>query len=163
MERQFNACQSPRSMYLSIINSFRVIRCLSQCVSPKIAIFTTFLLGYPMVKKFRRYLYLFWPNSRTWQTDGRTDRQTDTACRHIPHLCITSRGKNRTVFAKVMLKWKRVQFFWLTVYIEFSLNLLIYSMLRYYNINCKIVTILFYLLITQLKVYNRTINQSINQ
>ena len=49
MERQFNACQIPRSMYLSIFNSFRVIRCLSQCVSPKIAIFTTFLfpLGTP--------------------------------------------------------------------------------------------------------------------
>ena len=31
MERQFNACQTPRSMYLSIFNSFRVIRCLSQC------------------------------------------------------------------------------------------------------------------------------------
>jgi len=43
MERQFNACQTPLSMYLSIFNSFRVIRCLSQCVSPKIAIFTTFL------------------------------------------------------------------------------------------------------------------------
>ena len=43
MERQFNACQTPRSMYLSIFNSFRVIRCLSQCVSPKIAIFTKFL------------------------------------------------------------------------------------------------------------------------
>jgi len=39
MERQFNACQTPRSMYLSIFDSFRVI----QCVSPKIAIFTTFL------------------------------------------------------------------------------------------------------------------------
>jgi len=39
MERQFNACQTPRSIYLSIFNSFRVIRCLSQCVSPKIAIF----------------------------------------------------------------------------------------------------------------------------
>ena len=38
MERQFNACQIPRSIF----NSFRVIRCLSQCVSPKIAIFTTF-------------------------------------------------------------------------------------------------------------------------
>jgi len=50
LERQFNACQSPRSMYLSIFNSFRVIRCLSQCVSPKIAIFTTFLfpLGTPL-------------------------------------------------------------------------------------------------------------------
>jgi len=29
-------------MYPCIFNSFRVIRCLSQCVSPKIAIFTTF-------------------------------------------------------------------------------------------------------------------------
>ena len=26
MERQFNACQTPRSKYLSIFNSFRVIR-----------------------------------------------------------------------------------------------------------------------------------------
>ena len=40
MEREFNACQTPRSMYLSIFNSFRVIRCLSRCASPKIAIFT---------------------------------------------------------------------------------------------------------------------------
>ena len=47
---QFNACQTPRSMYLSIFNSFRVIRCLSQCVRPKIAIFITFLfpLGMPL-------------------------------------------------------------------------------------------------------------------
>ena len=50
MERQFDACQTPRSMYLSICNSFRVIRCLNQCVSPKIAIFTTFWfsLGTPL-------------------------------------------------------------------------------------------------------------------
>jgi len=50
MERQFNACQTPGSMYLSIFNSFRVIRWLSKCVSPKIAIFTTFLfpLGMPL-------------------------------------------------------------------------------------------------------------------
>jgi len=50
MERQFNACQTRCSMYLSNFNSFRVIRCLSQCVSPKIAIFTTFLfpLGTPL-------------------------------------------------------------------------------------------------------------------
>ena len=46
---KFNACQTPCSMYLSIFNSFRVIRCLSQCVSPKIAIFTTFFpLGTPL-------------------------------------------------------------------------------------------------------------------
>ena len=50
MERQFNACQTPLSMYLSIFNSFRDIRCLNQCVSPKIAIFITFLftLGTPL-------------------------------------------------------------------------------------------------------------------
>ena len=49
-ERQFNACQIPRSMYLSIFNSFRVIRCLRQCVIPKIAIFITswFPLGMPL-------------------------------------------------------------------------------------------------------------------
>jgi len=47
-------------------------------------------LGYPMVKKFRRYLYSFWRNSRTWQIDGRTD----TAWQHRPRLCIASRGKN---------------------------------------------------------------------
>jgi len=50
MERQFNAYQTPRSMCLSIFNSFQVIRCLSQCVSPKIATLTTFLfpLGSPL-------------------------------------------------------------------------------------------------------------------
>ena len=50
MKRQFNAYQTARSMYLYIFNSFRVIRYLSQCVSPKIAIFTTFLftLGTPL-------------------------------------------------------------------------------------------------------------------
>ena len=50
MERQFNAGQTPRSMYLSIFNNFRVIRCLSQCASPKIAIFITtlFPLGTPL-------------------------------------------------------------------------------------------------------------------
>jgi len=42
MERQFNACQTPRSMCLSILYSFRLIRCLSQCVSPKIAILPHF-------------------------------------------------------------------------------------------------------------------------
>jgi len=50
MERQFNACQTPRSMYPSIFNSFRVIQCLRRCISPKIAICTTFLfpLGKPL-------------------------------------------------------------------------------------------------------------------
>jgi len=49
MERKFNACQTLAACR-SIFNSFRVIRCLSQCVSPKIAIFSTFLfpLGTPL-------------------------------------------------------------------------------------------------------------------
>jgi len=45
IERQLNACKTPRSKYLSIFNNFRVIRCLIQCVSPKIAIFTTFFVS----------------------------------------------------------------------------------------------------------------------
>ena len=32
-------------------------------------------------------------------TDGQTDGQTDTACRHIPRLCIASRGKNAVIKA----------------------------------------------------------------
>ena len=52
MVRQFNACQTSRSIYLSIFNSFRVILCLNQCVGPKIAISTTFLfpLGTPLAQ-----------------------------------------------------------------------------------------------------------------
>jgi len=47
--------------------------------------------GYPMVKKIWRYVYSFWHDPRTWKTN----RQTDTALRHIQRLCIASRGKNR--------------------------------------------------------------------
>ena len=162
IERRFNACQTPCSMYPSILNSFRVIRCLIQCLTLKIGIFTTFLfplgtplaqsrymlytdgkeircvqfvslhvrsnyyrfwdtarymwkkssfyhtplhstppLGgfsrnigtpfgteklewcrYPTVKKFWRYVYSFWRDPRTWQTD----RQT--SCHGIYALCI---------------------------------------------------------------------------
>jgi len=46
IERQFNACQTPRSMYLSTFNSFRVIRCLSQSVSPKIDILPHFCFSW---------------------------------------------------------------------------------------------------------------------
>ena len=64
MKRQFNACQSPGIMYLSIFNSFRVIRCLSQCVNVKIAIFTTFLfaLGTPLWQS-RKTLHKWKDNS----------------------------------------------------------------------------------------------------
>ena len=43
-----------------------------------------------------------------------------------------------------------------TKYHEFNLKLLIFSMLQYWDIKCKTVTILFCLLIIQLSVYNRT-------
>ena len=49
----------------------------------------TRMCGYPMVKNFWRYVYSFWHDPRTWQTD--------TAWRHIPRLCIASRGK-KTAF-----------------------------------------------------------------
>jgi len=49
---------------------------------------------YPMLKKIRRYVYLFWRDPRSWRTDGQTDRQTDTAWQQRPRLCIASRGKN---------------------------------------------------------------------
>jgi len=74
MERQFNACQTPRSKYLSVFNSFRVIRCLIQCVSPKIAIFTTFLfpLGTP------------WGNHAKCCMDGKRIRCLQIVSLHVP-------------------------------------------------------------------------------
>ena len=53
MERQFNACQTPCSMYLSIFDSFRVIRCLNQCESPKIAFLPHFC--FPWVPPWRNH------------------------------------------------------------------------------------------------------------
>jgi len=75
MERQFNACQTPRSMYLSIFNSFRIIRCLSQCVSPKIAIFLPhfcFPRGRP------------WGNHAKCCTDGKRIRCLQIVLLHVP-------------------------------------------------------------------------------
>ena len=49
----------------------------------------------PHGEKIRRYLYSFWRNSRTWQTDRRTDRHRVTA---IAALCIASHGnKSRSM------------------------------------------------------------------
>ena len=52
---------------------------------------------YPMVKKFRRYVYSFWRDPRTWGAD----RQTETAWQQRPRLCIASRGKNGTLMLDV--------------------------------------------------------------
>jgi len=73
MEKQFNACQTPRSMYLSIFNSFRVIPCLSQCVSPKIAIFTTF---FPWERP--------WGNHAKCCMDGKRIRCLHIVSLHVP-------------------------------------------------------------------------------
>ena len=74
-EKTIQCLPKPRSMYLSIFNSFRVIRCLSQCVSPKIAIEDIFI----------RFDV---SHERDRQTDRRTlDDRKDRAC-------IASRGKN---------------------------------------------------------------------
>jgi len=43
---------------------------------------------YSKVKKFRRYVYLFWRDPRTWQTDGQTLQDSKDRA------CIASRGKN---------------------------------------------------------------------
>jgi len=74
MERQYNACQTPSSMYLSIFNSFRVIRCLNQCVIPKIAIFTTFCFpwGRP------------WSNHAKCCMDRKRIRCLQIASLHVP-------------------------------------------------------------------------------
>jgi len=74
MERQFNACQTPRSMCLSIFNSFRVIRYLSQCVSPKIAILPHFCfpLGRP------------WGNHAKCCMDGKRTRSLQIVSLHVP-------------------------------------------------------------------------------
>jgi len=74
MERQFNACQTPRSMYLSMLNSFRVIRCLIQCVSQKIAILPHFCFpwGRP------------WGNHAKCCMDGKRIRCLQIVSLHVP-------------------------------------------------------------------------------
>jgi len=40
---------------------------------------------YPTVKKFRRYVYSFWHDPRTWQTDRQTDGHRVTAKTSLMH------------------------------------------------------------------------------
>jgi len=51
------------------------------------------------------YVYSFWHNSRTWQTDTHTQRHTDTAWRHRPHLCIASRSKTGKFMLSLSIVW----------------------------------------------------------
>ena len=48
------------------------------------------------------------------------------------------------------------------IYPEFSLKVLIFSMLQYEDINCKTIIILFYLFTIQLTVYNGTMTRFIS-
>jgi len=75
MERQFSACQTHRSKYPSIFNSFRVIRCLS----PKNAIFTTFWfpLGSP------------WGNHAKCCMDGKRIRCLQIVSLHVPTITVS--------------------------------------------------------------------------
>jgi len=57
---------------------------------------------YPMVKKFRRYIYSFWRDPRTWRTDGQTLRDS------IDRACIASRGKNHPVYELALAVMQRV-------------------------------------------------------
>ena len=73
MERQFNACQTPRNVYLSIFNSFRIIGCLSQCLSPKIPILHfCFPWGRP------------WDNHAKCCMDGKRIRCLQIVSLHVP-------------------------------------------------------------------------------
>ena len=69
MERQFSACQTPR-----IFNSFRVIRFLNQCVSPKIAILPYFCFPW------RRP----WGNHTKCCMDGKRIRCLQIVSLHVP-------------------------------------------------------------------------------
>jgi len=73
--------------------------------------------NYPTVKKFWRQVYLFRQNTRTWWTDGQTDRRrdgwTDTAWRHRPRLCVALRGKNSQYLVPFPIYWNfRNRWFW---------------------------------------------------
>ena len=52
--------------------------------------------GYPMVKKFRRYVCSFWRDPRTWQTDGQTDGHRMTAKTAIMHRIARQLNSRRT-------------------------------------------------------------------
>jgi len=83
------------------------------------------LCGYPMVKKFPRYVCSFWHDPRTWQTDGQTGRRMNRQTPHdsIDRACIASRGKNA---------WQHVP-----VYLQ--------QFPSYSNQNCKKIVIFTYL------------------
>jgi len=60
--------------------------------------------GYSTVKKIWWYVYSFWHNSRTWQTDT----HTDTAWRHRPRLRIALHAKKSIPhIPSLLLSWRQ--------------------------------------------------------
>ena len=62
-------------------------------VTPFFAVRKLESMSYRMVLFTRSYVYAFWYNTGVWQTDGRTDRQTDTRRQHNTTPSIASRGE----------------------------------------------------------------------
>ena len=53
----------------------------------------TRMVWLPDGKKFWRYVYSFWDDPRTWQTDRRTDRHRMTAIAVLMHSIVWQKGK----------------------------------------------------------------------
>ena len=133
MKRQFSACQTPRSMYPSIFReSFTrggpwvwLEKLLLGCF-----IFGTEKLewlGYQMVKKFRRYLYSFWCNSRTWQTDRQMDRH------HVPAIASLMHSIARQ---KSIAQWKN-DWMWLESRMEARFSIFSANRCDWISISCS--------------------------
>jgi len=96
-------CLPNCSMYLSIFNSFRVIRCFSQCVSPKIAFLPHFCFpwGRP------------WGNHAKCCMDGKRIRRSQIVLQHVSiYLQQFPSYSNR--------KWKKLPFSRTTAHIFVS-------------------------------------------
>ena len=67
--------------------------------------------GYPMVKKFRRYVYSFWCDPRTWLTDRQTpDDSKDRA--YASHRAVKTKQYIKNVTAEHRARGKPAFYHW---------------------------------------------------